>query len=142
MCNSLFRDLGLTGMQESETFARQITLTTCFSQYIQQILPPQVAYRGVERNPQPQSGHPRFTAVIYLGKEGGRDRKHRVSTTFCTAEEAAQGHDRAAIAVFGPDLAITNFPLESYGTEVRSSGEILFSLGDICTEFLKGVYGG
>ena len=44
-------------------------------------------------------------------------RRH-VSTVYCTPEEAARGHDRAAIALFGPELAVTNFPLESYGSEV------------------------
>ena len=96
----------------------------------QHVVSPQIPYRGVERTPLAKMGRPQFTAVIYLGKVGTRSRRHYVSTVYCTPEEAARGHDRAAIAVFGPDLAITNFPQESYGTEVLHFGLVCF-----CTKY-------
>lgn len=62
---------------------------------------------------------PRWQAVIYLGMRGRRRyRRFYVSTLFLSAEDAARGHDRAAIAIFGPELAVTNFPLGNYGPEV------------------------
>lgn len=62
----------------------------------------------------------KWTAVIYLGiRAPHRYKRYYVSTLYQTAVEAAKGYDRAAIAIFGPELASTNFPIDSYGHEVQ-----------------------
>ena len=71
-------------------------------------------FRGVERAP----GQPTWRAVIVIGTCYGKRKKMSISTAYRTPEAAAVAHDRAAIAVFGRDMAVLNNPLAGYPPEV------------------------
>ena len=72
-------------------------------------------FRGVERSPKQRT----WRAVVIIGTCSGKRKKMSVSTAYRTAEAAAVGHDRAAIAVFGRDIAVLNNSLADYPPEVR-----------------------
>ena len=82
----------------------------------------QSGYRGVERTSVKKVSGPRWTAAVHHGSRGkNRSRKYHVSTVFLTPEEAARAYDKAAVAILGPQLALTNFPLSEYGNEASTS---------------------
>ena len=59
--------------------------------------------------------------MVIIGTCNGRRNRIFVSTAYRTAEAAAVGYDRAAIAVFGRDMAVLNNPLADYPPEVGHS---------------------